>query len=358
MPVKKDQNLPRGIYQRNPGSKIYHIQYTDSLGRRRRERAGTYKMAEDLLLRRQIDTLRRKLPGVLNKVGLRMNELIDDAIAYAQKNNDPVATADLESKLERIRDTFGEQQVIKVQRENIVAWLDEQADEREWKPASRNRYHSAFSLIFRVAIQNGKCEANPASGIPRKQEDNGRIRYLSREEEDRLVKIIEERYPKYLPIFMLSVHTGMRRSEQLRSEVGDYDAATGMLMVRQKKNRRGPAVRYVPLTPIAVRAYEAMCEGKQPGQPLCTNMQGDEMTTMRYWFEDCLERAGIEDYSWHSNRHTFCSRLVMAGVPLAVVSKYAGHSSAQTTMRYSHLIPDVNEMARQKMMSWYEGSAA
>lgn len=358
MPTKSDNTLPRGIYQRVPGSKIYHIQYSDALGRRRREKAGTLRMAENLLLKRQIEALRRKLPGHHNKVGVKMDGLIDDAIEYAFSNNDPIAAHDLRLKLEIIRRAFGKKEVSLITRSEIVEWLDAESAARKWKPSSRNRYQSAFSLVFRLGIEHGKLEINPAAGIPKKQEDSGRIRFLSRDEEEKLVAVMRERFPKYLPVFMLSIHTGMRLSEQLRSKVGDYDPEAKVLAVKQTKNRRGASVRYVPMTPIAVAAYEALCGGKQYGDPLCTNTLGEEMSATRYWFDECLEKAGIEDYSWHCNRHTAISRWVMAGVPIAAVAKYAGHSNIQMTLRYSHLQPDQSRLAIERMMSYYEGEQA
>jgi len=41
----------------------------------------------------------------------------------------------------------------------------------------------------------------------------------------------------------------------------------------------------------------------------------------------------------HDNRHTFCSRLVQAGVHLKVVQEAAGHASIASTMRYAHFAP-------------------
>jgi acyl-CoA synthetase (NDP forming) len=43
----------------------------------------------------------------------------------------------------------------------------------------------------------------------------------------------------------------------------------------------------------------------------------------------------------------------MTGVPLAAVAKYAGHSTIQMTMRYTHLIPNMHDQASEKMMSIY-----
>src|SRR5579863_1873884 len=45
-----------------------------------------------------------------------------------------------------------------------------------------------------------------------------------------------------------------------------------------------------------------------------------------------LTEAKIKDYSRHCNRHTFASRLVMAGVDLRTVAELMGHSSIQMTM--------------------------
>ncbi len=44
--------------------------------------------------------------------------------------------------------------------------------------------------------------------------------------------------------------------------------------------------------------------------------------------------------SLHCLRHTYCSHLVMAGKPLRLVQKLAGHSKMETTEHYAHLAPN------------------
>jgi len=63
---------------------------------------------------------------------------------------------------------------------------------------------------------------------------------------------------------------------------------------------------------------------------------------------------GIVDFTPHDLRHSAASRWVMAGVPLAAVAGFLGHSNIQMTMRYSHLQPGNNDRAVEAMMSYYK----
>jgi len=68
------------------------------------------------------------------------------------------------------------------------------------------------------------------------------------------------------------------------------------------------------------------------------------------WFETALRLAGIENVTWHTLRHTFASRLVMAGVDLKTVQELMGHKSIAMTARYSHLAPSHKLAALEKLV--------
>lgn len=68
-------------------------------------------------------------------------------------------------------------------------------------------------------------------------------------------------------------------------------------------------------------------------------------------FAKILKRAGIKNGNLHTLRHTFVSRLVMAGVDLTTVKELAGHASISTTMRYAHLSPDHKARAVELLCS-------
>ena len=68
-------------------------------------------------------------------------------------------------------------------------------------------------------------------------------------------------------------------------------------------------------------------------------------------FQKACGEAGVELLSPHVLRHTFASRLVMAGVELRTVQELMGHKNILMTMRYAHLSPDHKRTAMETLES-------
>jgi integrase len=83
-----------------------------------------------------------------------------------------------------------------------------------------------------------------------------------------------------------------------------------------------------------LRALEALQAQADSSELVCGGPN-----TSRRWFEPAVKAAGLESFTWHCLRHTFASRLVMAGVDIRTVQELLGHKTIAMTVRYSHLAP-------------------
>jgi integrase len=96
----------------------------------------------------------------------------------------------------------------------------------------------------------------------------------------------------------------------------------------------------IPLTSRAAHIIHAHCEAsigpyifiRQNGKPYSP-------AAVSTAFIRSARHAGFHDVSLHTLRHTFVSRLVQAGRPLAEVAALAGHRDIRMTLRYGHLAP-------------------
>jgi integrase len=123
-----------------------------------------------------------------------------------------------------------------------------------------------------------------------------------------------------------------------------------VLTVPRSKNGE---VRHVPLNATASAALVALRERGDGTGPVIRNLKGLPLSDPRHWFEPALRMAKVWDFSWHCLRHTFASRLVMAGVDLRTVQELLGHKSIAMTVRYSHLAPAHTLAAVERLTKAY-----
>jgi integrase len=325
-----------GITKQN-GS--YWIRYTDANGGRHFEKGGTKASAEKLLTTRRSEKLEGKLPETLRGSGITFDQLCDDALAFSKAQNSKKQTKELTYRIDNhLRGDFGTRPARTITKSEIIAWLADKQEDNDWSVATRNRWQATFSLIFRVAVDNEKLSSNPAK-MKRKKEDNGRTRFLSEAEERKLLAIIDKRFPKYRPHLILSLNTGMRQTEQYSLKWHQVDLDKRLIYLEKTKN---DTPRQVPLNDASIEALNAIKGNRDvkltdPVFPSARQDDNGSLQGARGWFPSAVEEAELVNYTWHCNRHTFASRLVMAGVDLRTVAELLGHKTLQMVMRYSHL---------------------
>jgi site-specific recombinase XerD len=325
----------RGVWGKVPGSGIWWIRYVDAEGKRRREKVGCKTDAIRLYHQRKADAAAgKKLSKPLRQRERTFQQLADNAFEYAKKNK--ANPADDEQKIRLLTGEFGSRAASSLTQQELAAFLES----RNTSSATFNRYRATLSMIYREAIRNGWTERNPARLIKAKKEDNGRIRFLSDEEEKSIRQIIAEGYrERFLNEFEIALHTGMRRSEQFSLAWSQVDLKGKRIHLLKTKNGSG---RVIPLNSAALGAFERQSEFSGHAAMVFLADGGKPLIRkpIRRWFEETLVKAQIRDFSWHRLRHTFASRLVMAGVALKAVQELMGHKTIQMTARHAHLSPD------------------
>ena len=172
-------------------------------------------------------------------------------------------------------------------------------------------------------------------------------RFLSRDEYGKLLGIIQRDNPAQAPAFIVSVYTGMRWGEQFSLEWGQVDFKRKIIRLTQTKNG---SARNVPLNAVALAALQKQREAvsHEAGEPVFP--RPGPQSDCRWWFGPALREAKITDYTWHNNRHTFCSWLAMAGVSTKEIQVLAGHKTITMAARYAHLSPEATASASERLV--------
>lgn len=318
---------PRGVFQKVPGKHSpWYIRFVDAQGRFRREKAGTKSAAIELYRKRKNEALEgKKLPEKLRRPTVAFSEIAKDALSYSKANK--LSYRHDSGRMEMVLGWFREYPAEAITAQDI----ERRFEQEKWSPATVNRYRALFSLTYRPAIRNGKVKENPARLVRHRLEDNARIRFLSPEEETKLRTAIEAECPGHLAELELALNTGIRLSEQYGLSWRDVSIARRTLTIQRSKNG---ATRHVPLNQAALRALEALQVLANGSEFVCGGLN-----TSRRWFDPAVKAAGLQSFTWHCLRHTFASRLVMAGVDIRTVQELMGHKTIGMTVRYSHLAP-------------------
>ena len=175
-------------------------------------------------------------------------------------------------------------------------------------------------------------QARAVQSVPHLKEPPGRVRYLSPDEEARLLAKLS---PCIRPIVLTALLSGMRESEVVMLAKDAVDLAAGMITLATTKANRVRRV-YVNADLAAV-LREAIA--RSPGSFVFANGKGERYTCdgVRVLFRRAVEKAGLDDFRFHDLRHTTATRLRRAGAGLDTVAAVLGHATLAMAARYAHI---------------------
>lgn len=217
--------------------------------------------------------------------------------------------------------------------------------------------HYAMSIIrqlFNYAKRFDYFDGdNPVSKIKMPSFDNRRMRFLSFEESEALLKEILSRSRKSYNMTLLSLDSGLRAGEIFSLTWADVNIDDGIMTIRDSKSGK---TRFAYMTQRVKEMFRSL-ETREPSQLVFPDSRGKRIIQMSNTFNRAVDKLklneGVKDdrykVTFHTCRHSFASQMVISGVDLYAVKELLGHSDFKMTSRYAHLGQNMLQQAIQKM---------
>ena len=246
-----------------------------------------------------------------------------------------------------------------------------------------NRRVTALKGVLNKAVSWGVIHENTLAAVSPYSVDDRIVRFLSPDEEHRLLQALEDReltkrkardsgnqwrktrgkdhmeefdtslFVDYLrPLVILALNTGLRRGELFGLEWQNVHLSDeNPRLAVESSTTKTRKLRHVPLNSIAKEVLEKWGPSSSQGLVFPNPKTGKKFDNINRSWGNLLRAADISKFRFHDMRHTFASKLVMRNVSLYVVQRLLGHSSIEMTQRYSHLAPEFEAQAVEALTS-------
>jgi integrase/recombinase XerC/integrase/recombinase XerD len=221
-----------------------------------------------------------------------------------------------------------------------------QLAERGLAPRTLARKLAGLRACFRVQVEHGLMEANPAELLPAPKLPQRLPRALKPAD----VSMLLDRIPASTPLeqrdralFELAYACGLRAEEIVDLDVGSLDFDAEQVRVEGK----GGKTRFVPVGEYALRAVERYLERARGTldagtgeQSLFLSRTGRRLSTsdvrrrLRTWARHAASQGAVHP---HALRHSFATHLLEGGADLRAIQALLGHASISTTQVYTRV---------------------
>jgi len=323
-------------------------------GKRIRKAVGTdKKLAEITLKKVETELIENKWLDIKKEHKIKFSEVSKEFLEKYSKVNKRSWERDERIINHHLNKFFGNKFIYEIKEKDIEEYKKERLL-TGIKHSTLNRELACLKTILNKAKEWGYIEQVPKIKIFKV--DNQRVRYLTEEEEGKLLKIAPEPLKS---IIIIALNTGMRQGEILNLKWRDINFKDGIIIIQDSKSKEK---RILPMNQTTKELFLNLLSSET--QEYIFEKKGKKFSTfyISHLFERIVKQAGIKDFRFHDLRHTFASRLVMAGVSLKTIQELLGHKTFTMTLRYSHLSPDIKRQAveildKDKNMAqiWHKG---
>jgi len=199
--------------------------------------------------------------------------------------------------------------------------------------ATVNRTLEVLRAILRKCVNEWEW-LDRAPQVRMLKEPTRRIRFLAREEAQRLLAALPEHMAD---MAAFSLATGLRAANVTGLQWSLVDLTRRLAWVHADQAKARKAI------PVPLNAEAVSLVRKQLGRHLTHvfSYRGRPISQVstKAWYA-ALQRAGIADFRWHDLRHTWASWHVQNGTPLFALQELGGWESPEMVRRYAHLAAD------------------
>ncbi len=216
----------------------------------------------------------------------------------------------------------------------------------ELSPHTVQGHVRATKAFWSWLAGDGYIEKNPLAKFPLPKVPQYLMSVLTRDQIRRLLgKIDKNTNPgaRYYCIMIMLLDTGMRISELVRIKMVDLDLPQGVAKVfgKGQRERVVPFSRWTRRELLRYINKHRSATGYEDSTYLFPAADGEHVSinSVQQYLRRLSKKAGLDDIrcSPHVFRHTFATEAIANGGNVFAVKDIMGHSSLQTTMKYTHL---------------------
>ena len=237
-------------------------------------------------------------------------------------------------------------------------------------PKTVHNVHLTLHKALQDAVEDRLLVRNPADRANRRPTESPEMESWTAAELRRFLSWSAQHEPRWFPLWRLASHSGMRRGELIGLHWRELDLDAARVQISHTRVKGDVGVhkgtpktdrgrRVVDLDPGTIEVLRAHRERQQDERgkfgASYTDLDlvfcrpdgcGLHPDVMSQAFKRQIRNVDVTIIPPHGLRHTHGSLLLLAGVPLHVVSRRLGHSSETFTAKiYAHVLPGQQEDA-------------
>ena len=310
--------------------------------------------------------------GIFTKSGMKTDAYVETWLERIQHTRKPTTYDDYKKIWKRdIQPIIRGLDLEDVTREKVKA-LATAGLKKGQSPKTVQNVVRTLSSMLSHAVEDGLLTTNPSlkpgKFLPKVSKHRS-INPLTREEVAILLKTAKDKNPRYYPLVLCAVRTGLRMGELLALQWNDVDYHGRFLEIRRNYTHfkittpKSGESRRVDMSLGLTQALKDLYLDRQletttrgwkeiPQWVFCSETGGllHPHNIRERVFYGLLKKAGLRKVRFHDLRHTFASLLLQQGESPVYVKEQMGHSSIQVTVDlYGKLIPGGNKQAVDRL---------